>query len=946
MNQAEAISQISKALSMLTHQVTQENFAGFLSTNRLLEDLISPAFAIILPAPSLRNLNAGGQNNAFLDLGDGTTRVGIQVTSEHTATKITGTLQGIIHNQLYSQYDRVIFFLLCADRPKFVKRTREGWTKLTHGKLNFIPERDIIALPQLLALIAGKPYPDIIKIQNLFAHSIFGQEYVDVLAAALRTTNKHLDYEKRTARYIPGVFTETRETKQLCRCFCHPVLFFRRSVEIADKLNLRSWNSFLDRAGLPPLPIPDFASVSYEPTLAGVQAASANIRQTFEPLRNVIKSYKDRAQRSALDETIPPSKKPFYDENRHVLVNEMGIIPYYLRDVEDEAQLTEKSVFFLTGRAGQGKTNLLCDLVENFLLKHEIPCAFLSARELGLKQNSDLAQTICDHIFGKKIATLEEAAELLSKEALRLQKPFILVIDGLNEHRDIKLFGQQLEAVVDLLLQYAGVKCLFSCRSEFFEQRFSRMINGHLRSETFLCEATEGRLEREERAELVNAYFEFFSVDRERVADHIRETLAQDMLLLRFFCVVYGSFDKPKGYIQPNVNHFYREELFESYLKGKLQTAEVFLQSVTTTISPVSENQKLIRVLEICAEQMVSKWEFGNVPMNVIPAELHDALYSLLDEELIIRQDASAPESEATSSEAINFTFDEFRDFMLSQYLVRRVFAGSQAEFIRLISKADPEREQPTEGLKRFLFYAARKKKNVAFGKFYRSQPWYSDVYHREVFNLDSRNLDAQDSDAVRKRLESGPPNDEAMQIARALAYRWNRNRWPVLNLGLLLDHVEKAGPTAYQDLISKAIGGHDFRRSNSVATAFFSFVSEQMHDLKARFSIYEDVVRLLIMLLPIESTYTLSSPAYDVLVRVVEQQPEQTTTMLLGSLRLRFEEHQPFVWRLLYEAMRSRPDDRILAAVDAALSKEQSPQSLREIKRIREAFPSAEGEQ
>ena len=298
MNQAEAISQISKALSMLTHQVTQENFAGFLSTNRLLEDLISPAFAIILPAPSLRNLNAGGQNNAFLDLGDGTTRVGIQVTSEHTATKITGTLQGIIHNQLYSQYDRVIFFLLCADRPKFVKRTREGWTKLTHGKLNFIPERDIIVLPQLLSLITAKPYSEIMKIRELFAHSIFGEEHVDVLGFASRLTNNHLAYEKRTARYIPGVFVETRETKQLCRCFCHPVLFFRRSVEIADKLNLRSWNSFLDRAGLAPLPIPDFGSVSYEPTLAGVQAASSKVCQGLEPIRKVLKSYKDRAQRT------------------------------------------------------------------------------------------------------------------------------------------------------------------------------------------------------------------------------------------------------------------------------------------------------------------------------------------------------------------------------------------------------------------------------------------------------------------------------------------------------------------------------------------------------------------------------------------------------------------------------------------------------------------------
>ena len=100
----------------------------------------------------------------------------------------------------------------------------------------------------------------------------------------------------------------------------------------------------------------------------------------------------------------------------------MQAIPYYLKDIEEELQLAEKRVFLLTGRAGQGKTNLLCDLVENFLLKHEIPCAFLSARELGLKQHNDLAQTICDHIFAKKIATLEEAAELLSRGGSPLTK--------------------------------------------------------------------------------------------------------------------------------------------------------------------------------------------------------------------------------------------------------------------------------------------------------------------------------------------------------------------------------------------------------------------------------------------------------------------------------------------------------------------------------------------
>jgi len=627
-----------------------------------------------------------------------------------------------------------------------------------------------------------------------------------------------------------------------------------------------------------------------------------------------------------------------------VLDPTIQIIPYYLRDVEQEMQLAERRIFLLTGRAGQGKTNLLCDLVENFLMKHEIPCAFISARESGLKQNSDLAQTICDHIFAKKVATLEEAAQLLSKEALRLQKPFILVIDGLNEHRDIKLFGQQLETVVDILLQHSGIKCLFSCRSEFFEQRFSRLINGHLRSELFLCETREGRLEEEEREELVEAYFEAFSVDRSRVADHICEALAKDMLLLRFFCEVYGSCDKASDYVQPDVRHFYREELFESYLKGKLQTAEVFLQSVTTAISPISENQKLLHVLEICAEQMVSRWEFGNVPMEVIPTDLQEALYTLLDEELIIRRDATPPESDPTPNDTINFTFDEFRDFMLSQYLVQKVFPRSQDEFIEIISRTNPEREQPIEGLKRFLFYAARKKKNAAFGKFYRSQQWYSDVYFREVFGLDVRNLEFEDGERIRTRLESN--DDQARQTARALAYRWNSDHWPILNLGLLLDYVEEAGPSAYDNLIVKSIGVRDFHRGDSVATTFCSFVNEHVEEMKTRFSIYVDIARFLIMLLPVEGTYALSSPSYDVLVRVIDQQPEEITSLLLKFLNLPFEEHHPFVWRLLYGAMLNHRDKRILVAATDALNRPQSPRSSVEIKRIEEDFASVMAQQ
>lgn len=937
MNQSEAGEEISKALTHLTYQVAQENVAGFFTKNRILEDLLLPAFAIVLQAPKLRNLNSLGQNNAFLDLGDDEARVGIQVTTEHDASKITNTLQGVIDSKLYEKYDRVVIFMLRHVRTKFKSKTEVGWSTICGTKLTFEPDGDIISLPQLLSLISARPFPEILKIRELFARSILGQEFVDVLSATSRVTKNHLAYEKRTKRYIPGVFIETRETKQFCRCFCHPVLFFQRSLESGEKLNLRYWNTFLDQAGLDPLPLPDFGSLSYEATLAGVQAAASTVTRSFEPLRNILASYKDREQRSELEKTIPAAKRPFYEENRHVLVNEIQIIPYYLRGIEQEMQLATQRIFLLTGRAGQGKTNLLCDLVENFLMKHEIPCAFLSAREIGLKQNGDLAQIICDHIFAKKVQTLEEAAQLLSKEAAQLQKPFILVIDGLNEHRDIKLFGQQLETVVDILLQHPGIKCLFSCRSEFFEQRFSKLINGHLRCELFLCPATEGRLEEEEKKELVEAYFAAYSVDRNRVADHICEILSNDMLLLRFFCEVYGSANKESGYVQPIVRHFYREELFESYLKNKLHTAEVFLQSVTTTISPVSENDKLLRVLEICAERMVSRREFANVPMEVIPTHLHDALYSLLNEELIIRRDATAVESDPTPQESINFTFDEFRDFMLSQYLVQKVFPRSREEFLKIVSQANPERQQPIEGLKRFLFYAARQKKNVTFGEFYRSQQWYSDVYFPEIFNLDVRNLEIADGLRARAQLEKG--DDQAKLIARALAYNWNSAHWPILNLALLLDYIEAAGPAAYDTVIVKSIGVSDFRRGNSIASAFCSFINQRVDEMKTRLPIYVDVIRFLIILLPIDSTFDLSSPAYDVLVRVVEQLPKETTELLLTFLSRPFEEHRPFVWRLLYEVMLNHPDEAILAAANEVVGKTQDTRTLVEIKRIVEDF-------
>lgn len=180
MNQAEAIEEISKALSHLTYQVAQENFAGFFSKNSLLEDLLLPALAIVLQTPALRNLNAMGHTNAFLDLGDDEARVGVQVTTEDDAAKVTKTLEGVLNSKLYDKYDRIVIFILRAVRPRFAKKTKDAWTAAYGTNLAFIPERDIISLPQLLSLIKARPFSEITKIQELFSHtgSTAGQPYL------------------------------------------------------------------------------------------------------------------------------------------------------------------------------------------------------------------------------------------------------------------------------------------------------------------------------------------------------------------------------------------------------------------------------------------------------------------------------------------------------------------------------------------------------------------------------------------------------------------------------------------------------------------------------------------------------------------------------------------------------------------------------------------------
>ena len=802
MNRTEAQEKIGKALAVLTYQTRAESLAGFFSKNRLVEDLLLPIFRLVLKARHLHNLNQDVPNFPYIDLADDRSRLAIQVTTERSAAKVTETLTNFVSSGYQKRYKRLVYFVLDMNGTRFSVKSKRRWNKICRRKLHFDPAKDILTIHDLFRLIVGLEHSKFFAVHDIIAQSVIGEDHIDVKSLLTRQSERQLDYEKKSGKYIPGVFVETRETKNLARIFAHPTLFFGRTLGSLGRLNIRSWNRFLAKAGLPPLPFPNLAAISSTPELKDVGTTAVALSTELSGLSSLLVKYEKLSRNNPPPFKVEESRAYFYEENTFALQSSLGWgLNYQLKDLMKELAAAPAKVFILTGKAGQGKTNFVCDFVEKFLLKHRIPCVYISGRRLSLKRGTDLGEVIHKLLFEGKTQSFAEAASLLSGLANRGGKPFVLIIDGLNEHHDINLFAEQLEQFIEEVFQHSSLKLFLTCRSEFFQQRFGNLTKAPLAEHVLLVEANENRLDQEFHDEMLAGYFKFFEIQERLVSPQVLDTLKKDMLLLRFFCEAYGARGKPPEYRQERIGNIYRERIFEIYLQEKLGTAKAFLRRFTGKTSPIDEKADLIAVLEHCLVHMLQTWQFADVPVSAVPATLRDAFYALLDEELILRRDPPPSSSSfSPSTDAVNFTFDEFRDFLLAQYLVHRTYVTDRPSFEQYIARNDPKQSQIIEGLKRFLFYASRKEENTEFWEFYKNQAWYKDVYDREVFNIDTKLLRDEDGDIIKKALQAN--DDRAVEFARQLALNWHPLYYRLLNLDLLLSFVTESDNAHFDSLI------------------------------------------------------------------------------------------------------------------------------------------------
>lgn len=897
MTLGKALEDISNALGRLRHQISMENAAGFFSKNKILENVILPVLAKTYDLPNLHNANVGGANEPYVDLVDDGEKVAFQVTTERHSAKVTETLTGFVASKTFKKYKTLRFFILAPTDVSFQKASREKWLKISTGKFVFKPTDDIVQFTGLYRAISNLSQPKVREIRDLLAQSVVGEEWIDVRSLLADQAIMQVNREKETGKYIPDVFVETSSTKALSRVFWHPRLFFGEILDSVSRCRLPVWNKFFSRCGLPLLPRINAEQFRIAAKQEEIVSAARQIEQELQHLVTVANQF-DREQHST---TIAPEKRDFYDQNSWHVDATLRAIQEWADDLIQKLHAVQRRVFILTGKAGQGKTNLVCDFVERFGVPHQVPCAYFTGLQLG-RIGGDMGEYIHRTLFQGKTPTFQAAAKTLSNYAAERQQPFVFVLEGINEHSRISQFAGELEELMSVALRFPNIRFYCTCRSEYFVQRFGNLLKCSFKNEILLVEPRRRYQGDFARDRLVTGYFKYFEVDSDRVNERAQNFLKEDTLLLRFFCEAYGKRGRPANYQMPDIPHIYRAQIFDLYLAKKLEAAADTRSRMVHQPSPLGSKAELLAVIRAVIGYMVTNRKFADVPFSSVPPSMLSDLSFLLGEEILLRRDpaATGDNSLAEPADVLNFVYDEFRDFLIAKYLVESVYPNAPEELSSFVAVGQNGAVQVSEGVKRFLFYTSRLPDRLEFWNYYSNHPAYEEVFIPEIFSVAEEHLNADDAIRVRRVLEKTDHN--AIQVAEFLLWRGPKDRFPLLNLDLLIDTLAEGDDNRFKFLIrNNFLSYHNYQGRSKPAQEWVAVIEKHLlpHFDPER---HEPFVQLMTILFPLDSESDLESPAVRLFRKIAANYPALAHAVLKRALGFKFTVHRAYVWRLLTE--------------------------------------------
>lgn len=498
-----------------------------------------------------------------------------------------------------------------------------------------------------------------------------------VILFCLRThkvTLKTISGLKKNKKYIPKVFVELNECKEVLRYFVYGPAWKERIIKEFNDIYHNYYGEILKHA------------VNKNDCVFHLSA--------FEKMSSILSAIQGKKK---LHNSLKNRQYDFvedYSESQALF--EICVYPYdkALTKLEKYTKSSMSRYLVMTGSAGNGKTNLLCSISELIMnLEHAV--IFITAREI--KDNPE--RYILDHLqVPQFIKNYPKAYWKIVNLLLFFRRRYcFIIVDAINENEE-EDFSKKLSLFINEMLTYTRFKVIVSCRNEYYQSRFRENLVENISVPGFELDIKDEDYNKKALERIFVVYKNYFKFEG-RVSLAVKEILYDQLLLLRIFFETYANSNV-------DVLSICKHEVFKEYINH-----------VALTTS--SDTDKFLRKL---ARIMLDNEQYDGIPISAIeniPLDV-DVIKKTIDDSILISKKIVTNEGTIAEleNEVIYFVFDEMRDYVLAREIV---LANTDSEgrinlksILNNIFYLKERGSSPLEGVIHYTYVLFRTEKNWA----------------------------------------------------------------------------------------------------------------------------------------------------------------------------------------------------------------------------------------
>lgn len=514
-----------------------------------------------------------------------------------------------------------------------------------------------------------------------------------------RTTQKQIDVFVNNGKYIPQIYIELSNSMEYLRFFVKGKKWKKRIVELYNLV---------------------FKGYDGKSVLKLLETQNKTKLFRFHN-SNKMKNIMSQALEEF--ENVRTHKTHTYEEIGEASFFLRGLI-YHREDAVKQCEvlcdLINTQNLIIVGSAGNGKTNLLCRLSQ-MLIRTKNPCCLIDARDINenctnyIKNNLPIGKIAKNHI--------ELFLKILNLLLKIKRKKFFIIIDAINEN-DREIFSQSIGSLLDDFTSYSQFKFILSCRSEYFDSRYSQYFED-CNSQPYKLLLDEIRYDERAKEKMFSVYSEYYNVHTV-LPQYTKDKLLCSLLLMRIFFEINANQEKSNL---------------------ELRNAEIYKKYIDM-VSAKSKGLDLYNIMNKISKKMIESFNFDGVKITDLglSAKDLDTLKNSLDNNLIIsRKLVEGIDITERKYEVIYFVFDELRDFCLSRYLLIDAEENGDLSYktvLDFVEKLFSAKLSPLEGVLKYTYYYLKKKSNDSVCKLilekYGASNSY-DFYDRRNHMLDKR---------------------------------------------------------------------------------------------------------------------------------------------------------------------------------------------------------------